>query len=529
MAAPLGVTPYGDELETFAKFVTDKLINKIAKLPNVETDKVGSFLHPDKLSENIDFELPSGEDPVDYKKLSNAVEFLVDNSTNTNHPLFFNQLFASPDPLSVIGDWVGAACNTTMATYEMSGQFIMMEQAMMKFLRSKVGTGEGWENGDGLLCPGGSACNQMGVTLARFAKFPESKTKGLHAVGRLVLFSSEESHYSLDKAAFAQGFGTDNLVKVPCDASGRMDPVALRNLVQQTVDEGGKPFFVNATAGTTVRGAFDPFTEISAVCKEFGMWLHVDGAWGGPIMCSEKYPELCKGLELCDSLTIDGHKLWGQTQQIAFILVKGDGNLLHKCNSANAKYLFQADKPLAEYDTGDKTIQCGRRNDILKMWLNWQAIGTKGVSNRVDRVLDISRQFAKFVREREGFVCIQDPQCTNVCFYYIPSSLRSDPIAKRLLDGEDPFGLLRSPEAESFCTAIGRVAPYIKAKTLADGTFMCGFQAVCGLPNFWRIVFANPLVNDDNLNSVLDIISTNGENWANADAQTTAPVTPTPK
>eukprot|EP00040_Diaphanoeca_grandis_P011561 m.59331 g.59331 ORF g.59331 m.59331 type:complete len:527 (-) comp22690_c1_seq1:155-1735(-) len=512
MSAPTGVTPYGPELEEFTQITADKLVKRVAFKTDSTKETVGSFLNPDELAESICFETPSGDEKtIDYAKLSRTVDFLMKHATNTEHPMFFNQLFAAPDPLSIIGDWLGATLHTTMATYEMSGPFIMMEQAIMKLLRKHVGAG--WENGDGLLCPGGSACNQMGVILARHDRFPELKQKGLASVGRLVLFTSAESHYSIDKAAFSQGFGTDNCVKVPCDASGCMDAKELRRLVVQTIEEGGKPFFVNATAGTTVRGAFDPFQEISEVAKEFNMWMHVDGAWGGPCFTSTKYAHMTKGIELADSITIDGHKMWGQTLQIAFILVKTEGKLL-AANSANAKYLFQPDKPLAEYDTGDKTIQCGRRNDILKMWLNWQAIGEKGMIARVDTVLDSSRRFAELLREREGFVLIQEPQAPNVCFYYIPASLRQHVIAQRLFKGESAYELLRSVEAAEFCKLIGKVAPFIKKQTVKNGTFMCGFQAVCNLPNFWRMIFANPNINEDNMRTVMDVISKAGEDWS---------------
>ena len=116
----------------------------------------------------------------------------------------------------------------------------------------------------------------------------------------------------------------------------------------------------------------------------------------------------------------------------------------------------------------------------------------------------------------QGFLAIQAPACSNTCFYYIPEALRADPIAVRLFAGESPYELLRKPEAKAFCDAVTPVAPFIKKRTIENGSMMCGFQAVCGLPNFWRMVFSNPRVAEAELEAVLDIIAEHGKEWSAA-------------
>jgi glutamate/tyrosine decarboxylase-like PLP-dependent enzyme len=126
-------------------------------------------------------------------------------------------------------------------------------------------------------------------------------------------------------------------------------------------------------------------------------------------------------------MTWNAHKMMGVSQQCSFFLTKHKG-LLRKCNCANAQYLFQNDKNYdVAYDTGDMSIQCGRKNDILKLWMVWKSQGDLGLERRVDHLFHLSEYLAEKIKQTEGFRLIQEPECTNVCFYYIPKSMRGQP------------------------------------------------------------------------------------------------------
>lgn len=113
---------------------------------------------------------------------------------------------------------------------------------------------------------------------------------------RLVLFTSEDAHYSVKKMASFLGLGTDNVYTVRTDSRGKMDVCHLEQQVRRAVEEGARPFMVSATAGTTVLGAFDPLNAIADVCQEHGLWLHVDAAWGGGALMSHKHRGLLEGI-----------------------------------------------------------------------------------------------------------------------------------------------------------------------------------------------------------------------------------------
>eukprot|EP00736_Rhodelphis_marinus_P012761 Rmarinus@m.311 len=463
---------------------------------------------PDELRKTFTFTIPKS--PVSLDHLLNVCRDCMKYSLRTGHAQFLNQLFAGADPVALMGEFVSTTLNTSMYTYEAAPVFTLMEGTVLAKMRSLAG----WpaDKGDGIFSPGGSFSNIYAVNVARYVLNPAVKELGNWAFSKpLVLFTSDHSHYSFMKAAGLLGIGTANVVKVPCDESGRMRVDQLRALVLQARESGKQPFFVNATAGTTVYGAFDDIASISAVAKEFGLWLHVDGAWGASVLCSSRHRKLMQGVEHADSLTWNPHKMLGIPLQCsAFLLRDGasreaasNGNaggaqgarsgpgrvgLLADCHKACAQYLFQNDKLYAGYDTGDKSLQCGRKVDVLKYWLAWQAAGDEGMERRVDHAFAMSAYLVQCLKKEPAkYRLVSDPQCTNVCFWYIPEALQSELGAGTAWLGD-----------KTLCDRVHKVAPLIKAELQRRGSVMVGYQPVGSLPNFFRyIVMSSSVTNAD--------------------------------
>ena len=257
------------------------------------------------------------------------------------------------------------------------------------------------------------------IVIARNILYPASKTTG-NADKKFVLFISAHGHYSLEKAAQMLGIGTDNVVSVPIDAQGQMISSELEKLVQKTKDAGKTPFYVNATAGTTVLGSFDPFKAISAVCKKHNLWLHVDASWGGPVIFSSKQKHKLAGVELADSLAVNPHKMMGVPITCSFLLGP-DLTKFHKANTLPAGYLFHEGNEGGEvWDLADLTLQCGRRGDSLKLALSWIYYGRDGFEEQIDNAFDIASYFATEISNRKDFVLVSEnpPPCLQVCFYF---------------------------------------------------------------------------------------------------------------
>lgn len=425
------------------------------------------FQHPDKLQEILSLE-PEAQG-VHMNEILRLCHDVVEYSVQTCHPHFKNQLYGGIDPYGLAGAWLAEALNTNIHTYEVAPVFVLVECAVLQHVLNIAG----FPNGDGIFAPGGSMSNMYGMVLARYKAVPDSKMKGLSGLPPLVAFTSEDGHYSMKKGAHWLGIGTENVVPVETDSHGRMIPSKLTCCIQQTIAEGKKPFFVSATAGTTVLGAFDPLEQIADVCHQYGLWLHVDACWGGTLMLSKKHCHRLKGLERADSIAWNPHKMLGAPLQCALFLTKEKG-LMHHCNSASASYLFQQDKFYdVSFDTGDKSIQCGRKVDAFKLWLMWKAHGSNGFENLINNAMDASRYLKETLQVQPGFRLVLDEfECTNVCFWFIPPSLR----------GQE--------ENEKWWNKMHTVAPKIKERLILSGTLMIGYQPLPhkGLRNFFRFV-----------------------------------------
>jgi len=405
--------------------------------------------------------------------VAEAVNLVLRYSVRTGHPLFLNQLYSQADEVSILGDWISATTNTNAHTFEVAPVYAMIEEALIRKIASLVG-GRYKDEADGLFVPGGSLSNLYGMHLAHNRACPDFGRKG--ADGKtFVAFTSDQSHYSYLKSARLTGLGSDNLISIQTDTNGRMIPDKLEQAIVCAKNEGKTPFFVGSTAGTTVIGAFDPFEEINAICRNYGgLWHHIDGCWGGSSLLSDKTRHLMRGVDGADSFAWNPHKMIGSTLQTSFFMVPSS-SILKKCNATNASYLFQPDKLHTQLDAGDKTIQCGRKTDMLKLWLQWKSRGDKGLAKMVEHSFQLARHTVEQMREdADSWVIVYPPSCTNVCFWYVPKSLR-------------PF----NPETATReqVQAMHKVAPRIKKTMQECGDAMIGFQSIDNKPNFFRLVF----------------------------------------
>ncbi|XP_041722665.2 cysteine sulfinic acid decarboxylase isoform X1 [Coregonus clupeaformis] len=446
-------------------------------------EKVCEWREPEELAALLDLELRENGEP--QHQLLQRVRDVAKYSVKTNHPRFFNQLFAGVDYHALTGRFLTEALNTSQYTYEVAPVFVLMEDEVLSKLRSLVG----WAEGDGIFCPGGTVSNMYAMNLARYRAFPEVKLKGQLALPRLAVFTSQESHYSVMKAAAFQGIGTENVFMVNVDDRGCMITEDLREKIELAKSQGAVPFFVHATSGTTVQGAFDPLEPIADICDRQGLWMHVDAAWGGSVLFSKEHRHLMRGIERADSVTWNPHKMMLTGLQCSAILLKDTTDLLKRCHSADATYLFQQDKFYdMSLDTGDKSIQCGRKVDCLKLWLMWKAVGSQGLEKRVDRAFAHTRYLVEKMKKREGFELIGKPEFVNVCFWFIPPSLR---------------GKENSPDYQD---RLSKVAPVIKERMIKQGTMMVGYQPQGGRVNFFRMIVISPQLSYQDMTFFLDEI-----------------------
>ncbi|MGB3454891.1 MAG: pyridoxal-dependent decarboxylase [Litorimonas sp.] len=390
-----------DSLDTFNRIAA-------ALLRAEEQEPVAEFVPSATLDQRLDLDLP--EQGLNPDEVEAALTELILVSPRTATPAFFNQLFGGRQGPAVLGDLLSIMLNNSMATYKAAGPQIGVEKTIIRKVCDMIG----WDHSSGgTFGPGGSMTNLMGMLMARDAKAPDVRHEG--AQGGLTVYTSVESHYSTPKNAAFSGIGRNNVRHIATDDQGAMDMAALQAAIEADIAEGLTPTLINCTAGTTVLGAYDDLDAAADVAEEFGLWLHVDGAYGGAALFSDRYRPLIKGVERVDSFTINAHKMLGTPLSTSLIMVR-DSAHLDASFSNEASYLYQTDHDA--FNPGKTSLQCGRRNDALKFWVQWKSLGTKGLGAFVDQQFKLADVGRDYVRGHPDYSDFSVDDTVAVCFNY---------------------------------------------------------------------------------------------------------------
>jgi sulfinoalanine decarboxylase/sulfinoalanine decarboxylase/aspartate 1-decarboxylase len=255
--------------------------------------------------------------------------------------------------------------------------------------------------------------NYIALIMGRDAKDPECRFKGISKP--MIVYTSKESHYSTSKNVSFAGMGRNNIRYIKADAKGRMIPALLEAQIIEDIENGCLPTYVNATAGTTVLGAFDPINAIADITEKYKIWLHVDGAYCGSVIFSEKYKHLVEGVERSDSFSYNAHKMLGTPLTCSIILVN-DKKQLHDSFSNDADYLYQTDGD--DFNLGKTSFQCGRRNDALKFWTLWKSMGSQGLENIIDRQFELANVALDYIRSHPDYTLYSFDESISICFNY---------------------------------------------------------------------------------------------------------------
>ena len=379
-----------------------------ALLNEEEKNPVADRIDANELFESIDLSL--NDSPMVDDVFKSVLKDVLISTPKTATNLFFNQLFGGRQGKAVLGDLLAVMLNNSMYTYKVAGPQVGIEQEIIRQSCDLVGYGS---QSNGTFPTGGSMSNYMALVMARDAKDPNCRAEGVRKP--LVVYTSKESHYSNAKNASFAGIGRNNIRYIEADETGRMIPAKLEAQIQQDLADGYIPTYVNATAGTTVLGAFDPIDKIADITEKHKLWLHVDGAYCGSVIFSEKYKHLLKGMERSDSFSYNAHKMIGTPLTCSIILVK-DKKRLHNSFSNDADYLYQTDGD--DFNLGKTSFQCGRRNDALKFWTLWKSVGTNGLRQIVDQQFDLADVAREYVSNHPDYTLYSFDESVSICFNY---------------------------------------------------------------------------------------------------------------
>ena len=310
--------------------------------------------------------------------LFSEIESLIYSSFNPAHPRSLAHLDPPPLIISILGDLIAASLNNNLLAHELSPSISLIEESICKWFTQKLGFGE---SAGGIAASGGTLSNLNALVAAR-------NHAGLESDQNAVFITSEDAHSSFLKCIRIMGLRNNNLIKVKTDNNGCMDMFDLKKTIDKCNEEGKKIFSIVATLGTTIRGAIDPIAEISRICEEKKIWLHIDGSIGG-IFAITKIPiKGISNLNFANSITINPQKILGITKTSSILLVS-DINILKNTFATGLPYVSSERNVL---NRGELGIQGSRPAEIIKLWLGLRFLGMQGIED----VLNTSIERRKF-------------------------------------------------------------------------------------------------------------------------------------
>jgi glutamate/tyrosine decarboxylase-like PLP-dependent enzyme len=319
-----------------------------------------------------------GQDPSTL--LKRTADLLFEHSVHLGHPRFWGYIAGTPAPIGALGDLLAAAVNPNVGGWMLSPMATEIEAQTIRWLGELIGYGA---NCSGLLVSGGNMANFVPFLAARQAKTPWPVRESGIGAGegrRLRMYVSNQTHTWVQKAADLSGLGTESIRWLPTDDNMRMDITALRQQIEADTARGDLPFMVVGTVGSTGVGAIDPLPEIAAICQEFDLWFHVDGAYGAAagVLGDAAPPELT-ALVQADSIALDPHKWLYAPLEAGAVLVR-DASVLVDAFAYHPEYYPEEDEKIHYHEYGPQNSRAFR---ALKVWLALQQVGRQGYQQMI--------------------------------------------------------------------------------------------------------------------------------------------------
>ena len=297
--------------------------------------------------------------------LFSEIQSLLNNSFNPVHPGSLAHLDPPPLIFSILGDLIAAGLNNNLLAYELSPSVTLLEESLCKWFAKKIGFDD---SSGGIAASGGTLSNLNALIAARH-------NSGLSSDPNSVLIVSEDAHSSFIKCTRIMGLDESNLVRIKTDNKGCMDIQNLKETLDKCSTDNKKIFAIVATLGTTVRGAIDPIKDISEICKERNIWLHIDGSIGGIFAVTSIPIEGLNNLKQANSITINPQKIIGITKTSSLLLVSNI-RTLENTFSTGLPYISSKENII---NRGEIGIQGSRPAEVIKLWLGLRFLGLKGI------------------------------------------------------------------------------------------------------------------------------------------------------
>lgn len=338
---------------------------------------------------------------------------------HVQHPRFFGFVPGPSNAISVLADTLAAGLNVFAGTWYAGPGALAIERTTIDWLRQLCGLPT---SAGGLLVSGGSMANLTALAAARVDRFGDHD---MRRAARARIYTGDQTHTAVTRAARVLGFGPDQVVTLETDAGLRLDPAALTHAIRDDRAAGHQPFAIVANAGTTSTGAVDPLRAIAGVAHDEELWFHIDGAYGAPARMTARGRRLLDGIEEADSIALDPHKWLFQPFEIGCVLLR-DARALERAFAVQPAYLRDVSR--AVVNPADQGVQLTRSFRALKLWMTFQVFGSDAIRAAIDRGLDLAEQAETILRSAGCWEIVTPASMAIVSFRYRRADLGSQAV-----------------------------------------------------------------------------------------------------
>lgn len=355
------------------------------------------------------------------EKLMAGCRAIIKNSRHNGHPRFFGYVASPSTPAGAFADLIASALNINVTCWRSGPAATEIEKIVVRWLGSMIGYSD---DSHGLLTSGGSMANLIALQIAHRAKANDDVArKGLwNSRSPMTIYAPDQIHISIPKAADILGFGREHVRLVECDDFFRLDVRRLREQIRNDLRNQLRPFCVVASAGTVNTGVVDPLAEVADVAREFGLWFHIDGAYGAPGTLDSHKRALFTGLECADSISLDAHKWLYVPIDAGCLLFHDEAIARAAYSSSDVDYIKvlepgKADEAFAYWDYG---MELSRRFRALKIWFTLQYYGRERIAEAISHDNSLAEYMGQRVEEANDFELLAPVELSICCFRYVP-------------------------------------------------------------------------------------------------------------
>lgn len=451
----------GPELEEFSRAAHRAVDWAVGYLAGVRERPVLPQVQPGQVRERLAGPPPELGEPLE-RLLNDFEQLVLPAITHWNHPRFFAYFGTSGSPPGILAELLIATLNVNAMLWRTSPAATEVEEIACDMLRQAIGLPHAFS---GTINDTASSSTLYALAAAREAACPGSRAEGVDG-RRLRLYTSAEAHSSVEKAGLLLGLAQAGVVKVPVDDQLRLDVTQLQEAIARDRAAGLLPFAVVATVGTTSTTSIDPVPEVAEVCRQQGLWLHVDAAYGGAAAVLPSHRAVLAGCELADSLVVNPHK-WLFTPMDCSVLYCRREEVLKRTFSLVPDYLTSAEGDRVR-NLMDYGISLGRRFRGLKLWFVLRAFGLKRARQILAGHLAMAQELRRWVEADPDFELLAPVPFSTVCFAHRHGDARTQAILEAVnASGEVFLSHTRVRGRFAIRVAIGNLATTLDDVRLA--------------------------------------------------------------